>query len=381
MGEFSLTTRVVFEENVIERLDEITGICAIVVHDPIMEKMGFCAKAEQALRRGKFTGIIFEKVNPEPDAELVARCLCAYEEAKADTIIAMGGGAAIDTAKAIIYFCRMLGNGAKKRPLFVAIPTTAGTGSEVTNFSVITANEKKNVLIDGSIAPDVAYLDTQYLVSLPNTVIADTGIDALVHAIESYVSSGATDYTDALSKRAVELIFHWLKPMYDNPSDPTAREHMLNASCMAGMAFTNSNLGINHSLAHAMGARFHIAHGRANALLLPAVIAYNAGLSGSSNTPAAEKYRQLAAALSLPARTTREGVSQLISALQRLMLALHMPETVEKLGSVSNEDFEAAVFDMAETAMNDRCTSGNPVVPNKEDLIWLYRQAYSGRLI
>lgn len=380
MSEFAVGTKVIFEENVLERLDEIKGTSAVIVHDPIMAQLGFCDKAEKALRNGSFREVAFESVNPEPDAELVARCICTFEKTKADTIIAMGGGAAIDTAKAIIYFCRMRESGAQNKPLFVAIPTTAGTGSEVTNFSVITANGKKNVLIDESIMPDIALLDTQYLKSLPKTVIADTGVDALVHGIESYVARFATDYTDALSEHAVRLIFRWLKPMYDDPTNAEAREHMLNASCMAGMAFTNSNLGINHSLSHAMGAHFHISHGRCNALLLVPVIAYNANLAGGVDTDAARKYQKLAERLGLPARTPREGVSQLIGAVQRLLLSVNIPGSVEKTGKVSEGEMQKAVSKLAEIAMNDRCTPGNPVQPTKEDLIRIYLQAYSGKV-
>ena len=243
-------------------------------------------------------------------------------------------------------------------------------------FSVITAEGSKNVLIDEFIAPDVALLDSICIQHVPPAVIADTGMDVLVHALEAYVSTDATDFTDALAEKAAELIFAHLKELYDDPANGDARDRVQNASCIAGIAFTNSNLGITHSLAHALGAQFHLPHGRANALMMEAVIAYNADLAGKANNDAAWKYQKMARELNLPARTPREGVVSLLRAIASLKRELGIPHSIQATKKVDVRAFEDAVENMAEEAMHDRCTPTNPVKPTKEDLIALYRKSF-----
>jgi alcohol dehydrogenase class IV len=262
------------------------------------------------------------------------------------------------------------------KPCFVAIPSTSGTGSEVTNFSVITANGAKNVLIDEFIAPDIALLDSICIQHVPPAVIADTGIDVLVHALEAYVSTDATDFTDALAEKAAELIFAHLKSLYDDPADDNARDRVQNASCIAGIAFTNANLGITHSLAHALGAQFHLPHGRANAMMVESVIAFNADLSGTADNDAAWKYQKMAEELNLPSRTPREGTVSLIRHIRQLKQELGMPRGIQETGKVDPTEFERAVEHMAQEALRDRCTPTNPVQPTKDDLIRLYRESF-----
>jgi alcohol dehydrogenase class IV len=262
-----------------------------------------------------------------------------------------------------------------KKPLFIAIPSTSGTGSEVTDFTVITSEGSKVVIVDEFIAPDIAILDSTCIQHVPPRVVVDTGIDVLVHAIEAYVSTNATDFTDALAEKAIKLIFENIETLYKNPADPDARDPVQNASCMAGMAFTNTSLGINHSLAHALGATFHISHGRSNAILLNAVIEYNSDLKGSANGYAAKRYAKLATILQLPARTPREGTVNFMLAIDKLKKVLGVETNIRAL-SVNQKEFENALDHMSKTAMLDRCTPTNPRKPSNKDLIDIYQKCY-----
>lgn len=343
-----------------------------------MESLGYLQEVVNHLNEAGISSTVFTGVRPDPDVSLIADGLKLYRNSGADVLVAIGGGSAIDTAKGILYFMRKFGNieGLEiKKPLFIAIPSTSGTGSEVTDFTVITSEGEKVVIIDELISPDIAILDSTCIQHVPQRVAADTGIDVLVHAIEAYVSTKATDFTDALAEKAIKLIFENLESLYKDTKNDQARDRVLNASCIAGMAFTNAGLGINHSLAHALGGTFHISHGRSNALLLLAVIEYNAELSGSASGYAAERYSKLAKILDLPARTRREGTVNFILAIKKLIKALGVEENIRALG-VDQIEFEKAVEQMSETAAQDRCTPTNPKQPSKEDLIRIYQKCY-----
>ncbi len=317
-------------------------------------------------------------MRPDPDVKVIEEGLKLYMESGADVLVAIGGGSAIDTAKGILFFAQKLENTVSteiKSPLFIAIPSTSGTGSEVTDFSVITYAGEKICIVDNSIAPDIAILDSTCIQHVPQRVAVDTGLDVLVHAVEAYVSSKATDFTDALAEKAIKLIFENLEKLFKDITNPDARDRVMNASCMAGMAFTNTGLGINHSLAHAFGAKFHVSHGRSNALVLSAVIEYNADISGSANSYAAERYAKLASVLQLPARTNREGSVNFINAVNKLKKALGVEENIRALG-VDQTEFENAIEQMVETALLDRCTPTNPRHPSKEDLIKIYKNCF-----
>ncbi len=376
--KFILRSKVYFNNRSIHLLKQTPGTRAFIVSDSIMETLGYLQTAVDHLREAGITSSVFTGVRPDPDIGIVSEGLKLYMESSADVLVAIGGGSAIDTAKGILYFAwKLAGNGASafKRPLFIAIPSTSGTGSEVTDFSVITADEGKVCIVDEFIAPDIAILDSTCIQHVPRRVVADTGIDVLVHAIEAYVSSKATDFTDALAEKAVKLIFENLEKLYSDAKDSDARDRVQNASCMAGMAFTNSNLGINHSLAHAFGGMFHISHGRSNALMLGAVMEYNAELSGSAANYAADRYARLAAVLQLPARTKREGAFSFIQAVNRLKKNLGIEDNIRTLG-IDWKEFENALEQMAEAAMRDRCTPTNPRQPSTEDLMQIYRKCY-----
>ena len=376
---FIIKTKVYFNQGSMQMLKCTKGHCALVVSDSIMAELGYLKQAQEYLREAGIVSAAFTDVRPDPDVHIVAAGVEAFEACNADVLVALGGGSVIDTAKAILYFVWKRSEAAGKRfekPCFIAIPSTSGTGSEVTNFSVISTDSAKNVIIDEFIAPDVALLDSICIQHVPKSVIADTGMDVLVHALEAYVSTDATDFTDALAEKTVELLFGHLKRLYDDPANDNARDRVQNASCIAGIAFTNSNLGITHSLAHALGAEFHLPHGRANALLMEAVIEYNADLAGEANTDAAWKYQKMAAELNLPAGTPREGTVSLLRAIAQLKRELDIPQGIHATGKIGPELFEQALEGMAEEALRDRCTPTNPVRPTKEDLIRLYRASY-----
>lgn len=287
----------------------------------------------------------------------------------------------LDIRKRIYKYPR-LGQKAK----FVAIPTTSGTGSEVTSFAVITDKNNGNTkypLADYELTPDVAIIDPEYVYSLPQTVVADTGMDVLTHAIEAYVSIQANDFTDGLAIKAIQLVFENLEKSFQS-ADPVAREKMHNASTIAGMAFANAFLGINHSLAHKFGAEFHTAHGRTNAILLPHVIAYNSQRPTKFQSfpkydyfKADERYAEIARILGLPARTIQEGVSSLVDAIRKLNRSLGIPESFQAAG-VDADAFESRADYLADRAFEDQCTTANPRLPLVTELADLYRRAFYG---
>jgi alcohol dehydrogenase class IV len=376
--KFILKSKVYFNMQSIRLLEEVNGTRAFIVSDSIMEKLGYLQTAIDYLAKAGIGSTIFTEVRPDPDVKLIADGMKLYLESGADVLIAIGGGSAIDAAKGMLYFASKMdqpGGAEFKKPLFIAIPSTSGTGSEVTNFSVITSEDGKVCIVDEFITPDVAILDSTCIQHVPQKVVADTGIDVLVHSIEAYVSNMATDFTDALAEKSIKLIFENLETLYKDVSNADARDHVQNASCMAGMAFTNANLGINHSLAHAFGGTFHIPHGRSNALMLTAVMEYNAELAGSANSYATKRYAKLAEMLQLPARTPREGAVSFIREVSRLKKILGIEDSIRTLG-ISPADYDAALGNMADAAMIDRCTPTNPKQPSKEDLIRIYQKCY-----
>ncbi len=269
----------------------------------------------------------------------------------------------------------------------VAIPTTSGTGSEVTSFAVIT-DKKKNIkypLADYELTPDIAIIDPDLVMSLPKKITADTGMDVLTHAIESYVSNMASDYTDGLAEKAIEIVFNYLPIAYEDGSNRLAREKMHNASCIAGMAFTNAFLGINHSLAHKLGGEFHIAHGRANAILLPYVIKYNStkptkfvSFPKYEYFIADEKYANIAKRLGLKSSNTKEGVNSLINAIKDMNKKLEIPSNLKDEG-INEKEFLEKLDMLAEKAFEDQCTTANPRLPLVAELKEILINAYYGK--
>ncbi len=346
-----------------------------IVTDKFMHESGRVSYLTDKIKAEGAKWEIFSDVTPDPDIETVTAGVAKILEFQPDTVIALGGGSPIDAAKAIVYFA------AKQIDLrdcpFVAVPTTSGTGSEVSKFAVITDRARgiKYPLIDDTLLPDYAVLDAELTCSVPPKVTADTGLDVLTHAIEAFVCTEANAFTDALAEKSVKLVDHYLLLAYKEPENREARQGMHNASCLAGAAFSNAGLGLCHSMAHAMGAQFHIPHGRANAILLPVVMSFNAGCE-TTLTPVATRYAELASLIGMGATSMRQSALNLIHMVRRLQQRMGVPQCIKDAG-VSAEDFEAALDAMADAALADRCTATNPKPCTKEDIIELYRQAYS----
>jgi len=408
MKWFRIPGRVYFEPGSIQYLSKLYDHRrAMVVTDRVMVDLGFVERVTHQLGKVGMEIRVFPEVEPDPSLDTVMRGASLMREFQPDLIVALGGGSPMDAAKAMWLFyedpgadftaLRLKFADIRKRTYkfpklgvkatFVAIPTTSGTGSEVTAFAVITDKQRntKYPLADYELTPDIAIIDPELVRTMPPAVTADTGFDALVHAVEAYVSVLASDYTDAMALKAIEMIFRWLPVAYRQPDNMQAREKMHNASCMAGMAFTNAFLGINHAMAHVLGARFHISHGRANAILMPYVIAYNAGnptklaAYPKYEFPEADRrYWEIAKHLGLPADTVEQGVQRLIRAVEDLRSQVGLPATIAAAG-VGQREFEAAVRDMAYDAFADQTTTSNPRVPLVAELEQLYRQAYEGK--
>lgn len=369
MKKFQVKSAVYFGNNSLHCLAVKSYQNVLVITDPFMKESGNIDLVLAHLRpEAKVT--VFARIYPDPDAALIAEGMKVYLEVEPDMVIACGGGSTIDAVKSILFCCSKLKEG--PAPLFVAIPTTSGTGSEVTNFSVVTMDGQKIPIVDDSLLPDVAILDAGLTETVPRTITADTGMDVLTHAIEAYVSTGASNYTDALAEKAVELVFDYLPVAVKDGSNTFAREQMHDASCMAGMAFSNASLGINHSLAHAIGGALRLPHGRANAIILPWVIAYNA-----ADFSARKKYCQLAARLGLINQPEEEGVRQLICAVRAMQQKIQIPATFREAG-ISKQDFVSKLDFMSNAALKDNCTATNPVQPSVRDLETLYRNCYHG---
>ncbi|MBU9713433.1 bifunctional acetaldehyde-CoA/alcohol dehydrogenase [Evansella tamaricis] len=409
MQWFKVPPKIYFEKNSTQYLEKMPNISRVlVVTDPIMVKMGYVDKVQYYLNKRKEPVQIevFSDVEPDPSIETVMAGAELMRSFEPDAIIALGGGSPMDAAKGMWLFYEYPDiefHGIKqkfldirkrvfkypnlgKKAQFIAIPTTSGTGSEVTSFSVITdkANNVKYPLADYELTPDVAIIDPTYVKSVPKKVTADTGMDVLTHAIEAYVSIMANDYTDGLAMKAIQLVFEYLPKAYDNGNDELAREKMHNASTIAGMAFANAFLGINHSLAHKMGAEFHIAHGHANTILMPHVIRYNAtrpkkfaAFPKYGHFVADERYAEIAKMLGLPAKTTEEGVESLAQAVTKLAKRLDITMSIAECG-VSKQEFEAKVDYLADRAFEDQCTTANPKLPLVTELAEIYRNAYKG---
>ncbi|XGA14112.1 bifunctional acetaldehyde-CoA/alcohol dehydrogenase [Paenibacillus thiaminolyticus] len=410
MQWFKVPNKIYFEKGSTQYLAKMPDIHRVmIVTDAMMVKLGYVEKLEYYLRQRRTPVAIevFSDVEPDPSTKTVERGAEMMRSFEPDCIIALGGGSPMDAAKGMWLFYEYpdtdfdnlkqkfldirkrtfkyprLGQKAK----FVAIPTTSGTGSEVTSFAVITDKEKGNTkypLADYELTPDVAIIDPEFVYSLPKTAVADTGMDVLTHAIEAYVSVMASDYTDGLAIKAIQLVFENLEKSY-REACPKAREKMHNASTLAGMAFANAFLGINHSLAHKWGAQYHTAHGRTNAILMPHVIRYNAkkptkfaSFPKYDHFVADVRYAEIARILGLPARTTEEGVKSLIEAIRGLNRELGIPESFQELG-FDAKDFESRVDYLADRAFEDQCTTANPKLPLVTELADVYRDAFYGR--
>ena len=398
MGRFTLPRDLYHGTGSLETLKTLTGKKAIVVvGGGSMKRFGFLDKAVAYLKEAGMEVQLFEGIESDPSVETVMRGAKAMEEFQPDWIVAMGGGSPIDAAKAMwikyeypdITFeemCKVFGMPKLRRKAhFCAISSTSGTATEVTAFAVITDYEKgiKYPLADFEITPDVAIVDPDLAETMPQKLVAHTGMDAMTHAIEAYVSTANCDFTDPLALYAIKMIQADLVDSYNG--DMAKRDSMHNAQCLAGMAFSNALLGIVHSMAHKTGAAFadygaHLIHGAANAMYLPKVIAFNA-----KDETAAKRYAVIADEMKLGGETTEEKVKLLIDYLRGMNDKLNIPHCIKNYGKdsypteqgfVPEDVFLERLHDIAVNAIADACTGSNPRQPSVEEMEKLLKCCY-----
>ena len=342
MQKFSCTTQIISGPGAVSALKELRPGRLLVVTDPFFFQNGTAQRIASGAEASATE--YFHKVAPDPSVELAAQGTAVVQAFQPDTIVALGGGSAMDCAKAMAYF-----SGTAAR--LVAIPTTSGSGSEVTDFAILTHDGVKHPLVDERLQPDVAILDSELLAKLPPPLIADSGFDVLTHALEAYTAKNAGAITDALALSAFRDAFRLLPGSFSG--DQTARPGVHLAATMAGMAFTQAGLGLCHAMAHSIGGAFHIPHGRLNAILLPAVM--------TQNTPAAgDKYAALARAVGLEGRAVSVGVRNLRSALVRLRRELQLPATLAEAG-ISPAQVRQKTAGIVTAALADPCCATNPL--------------------
>ena len=396
MGRFTLPRDLYHGENALAELSNLKGKRAVLVlGGGSMKRFGFVDKAVEYLNKAGMDVKLIENVEPDPSVETVMTGAAIMREFEPDWIVAMGGGSPIDAAKAMWVFYEYPDTTfediiqpfsfptLRTKAKFCAIPSTSGTATEVTAFSVITDYHKgiKYPLADFNITPDVAIVDSALAETMPPKLTAHTGMDAMTHAIEAYVSTLHCNYTDPLALWAIKLIAGNLKNSYEG--DKEARKTMHDAQCLAGMAFSNALLGIVHSMAHKTGAAFsggHIIHGCANAMYLPKVIAYNAKVP-----EAAERYAQIAKFLHLEGETTEDLVKALIQLLRDMNDQLNIPQAIKNYGEggikadtsiIDEKEFLAKLPEVAANAIGDACTGSNPRQPSQEDMEKLLLAVY-----
>ncbi len=404
---YRVPNQIYFNRNAVENLRQFESDSTIIITNPALEKFGLVDFVRRCIPASTHVHV---SVIPdaEPELKVVMQGVEALDLYKADQIIALGGGSVIDAAKImklkyespeadldelaapfldlrkrVVDFPSVKINRAR----LIAIPTTSGTGSEVTPFAVLTdkTRGRKVTLADYSLTPDVAIVDPQFVMSMPRGLTADTGIDCLTHALEAAVSTYASAYTDGNAMQAIQLVFQYLPISFEFPGDEEARSMMHNAACIAAMAFANAGVGVNHALAHAFGARFGIAHGRANALMLPHVIAYNASVPTKflpspiqKGYVAHRKYATIADLLGLGGATVEEKVQNLVAAIEQLLDQLGFPRSIAEMG-ISQEEFERAMPDLTQVAFDDPSWRSNPRMPLMSELTELFWKAHRGR--
>jgi len=379
MSTFLIPRNIEFGENALEVLKGLEGEKAVLVTGgSSMKRFGFLDQAVDYLKEAGIESKIVDGVEPNPSVKTVIRGKEEMLDFNPDWIIAIGGGSALDAAKIMWAFYEhpdlefediievasmpKLRNKAK----FIAIPSTSGTASEITAFSVITDTENKikYPIVSAEIVPDIAIVDPKIPATMPAHITANTGMDVLAHAVEAFVSTAASDYSDALALKAIEMVFEYLPKAVSNGDDMVAREKMHNASTMAGMAFSNASLGIVHSLAHKIGGELHVTHGLANAILLPYVIEFN-------YEAAKEKFAIVEKTL---------GIDSLADAVRELNKKLDIVPSFKAIDwlDYTEKDFENILDRMSENAHQDPCTLTNPQEPTVEDMKQIYTDSFYG---
>ena len=385
LKSFQIKTKINFGKGALESLEQLAGKKVLLITDPFMVKSGLVNEVIKYLQKSEYT--VFCDIVPDPPMEVVTAGIKEFERFMPDVVVALGGGSAIDTSKAIVYFAKKilnLENIKLEDVKLIVIPTTSGTGSEATSFSVITDAQKgaKYPLVSDELLPDVAILDPELVKSVPPNVTADTGMDVFTHALESYVSTDHNEFSAALAEKAMEICGVFLLRAYLDGSDIHARQKMHVASCLAGLSFNTAGLGITHSMAHQLGAQFHIPHGRANAMLLPHIVEFNANINKHSKSqkeylPAVKRYANIAHILGLSNYNKVMSVRSLVNWIQFMQKEMNIPLTIQEIGTISPDEYFGAIDKMADAALADACTPANPRVPTKEDIVKIYKKLWS----
>lgn len=375
MEEFIINTKIYMGGDSSEKIGDFAIKRAFIFCDPFMRQSGKTDLIVTKLVNLHAEYQIFAEVVPDPDMTVIQKGLNQLNMFRPDTVFALGGGSAIDTAKAVVHlYTKMHGI---SRPRMIAVPTTSGTGSEVTAFAVISDRDAgvKYPLIDSEMIPDVVFLDPNLTATVPPAITADTGMDVLTHGFEAFASIAANDFTDAMAEKSIRTVWDYLERCVTCGEDMDARAHMHNASCMAGMAFNAASLGICHSMAHALGAQFHLPHGRCNAVLLPFIIEYNAGLEIPEKSDALLRYLDLARLLGITAGTNKATIYLMVQEIRNLMKRIGIPIHFAEL-KIDAEEYLRSIDAMTENALKDRCTITNPRVPTAEHIKQLYMKLY-----
>lgn len=360
MEKYSCKTMILSGAGAVSALGEMGGKRLFLVTDPFFMKNGMARKVAEAAKCQQVE--IFDKVQPDPTVELAAEGTARVREFQPDLLVALGGGSAMDCAKAMAFF-------AKGDYKLVAIPTTSGSGSEVTDFAILTHGKVKHPLVDPALRPDAAILDSDLLEELPRGLVADSGFDVLAHAAEAYVAKDAGTITDLYARDAFSSAYASLPASYAGRKEVRLKVHM--AATMAGMAFTQAGLGLCHAMSHSLGGMFHVPHGRLNAILLPAVISCNAHTAG-------KKYAELARAAGMGGSADTIAVRNLKNGLIRLRRELDLPETLAQAG-VSPKAVWANVGSIVKSALEDPCCKTNPVAAD-DFLVRRILEAVTGRV-
>lgn len=385
MQRFTIPRDIYFGDNAIDHLKSVKGTKAmLVIGSQRLIKDGTVPKIQELLKEAKIETIVFSGVENDPSVATVRKGVETMKDFNPDVIIGIGGGSPIDAAKAMWIFYEnpefTFEEAAKpftlpelrQKAKFIAISTTSGTGTEVTSFSVITDNETgvKYPIADYNITPDIAIVDTNLVQSMTKTLVANTGMDALTHAFEAYVSNAKNPITDAVAMKSIEMTVANLSESFKGESQ--ARKDMHISQCLAGMAFSNAILGIVHSMSHKTGKIFNIPHGCANAIYLSSVIQFNA-----KTASAAADYADISKRLGLKGETTAELVQSLIQLVKDFRISMNMPTTLKEFG-VSEEDFKSNLDKISRTAVSDACTGTNPREISVEEMKKLFEATYYG---
>ena len=381
MNTFKMLTTIHFGENALDHLKEIPYQRIMVIMDPFVYTSGLYKQITEPLEAAHKEYTIFSDVVPDAPLDKISAGVKAFLEYKPYAIVAVGGGSAIDSSKSIREFALKINPYGKVG--LIAIPTTSGTGSEVTAFAVVndTQAKVKYPLVSDSLTADEAILDAALVTSVPPSITADTGMDVVTHALEAYVSTQHNEFSAALAEKALEICGVFLPRCYYDGQDMHARQKMHVASCLAGLAFNTASLGLNHGMAHQLGATFHIPHGRANAMLLPHIIEFNSDINKHSKSqkeylPAVKRYATVAQILGLSSYNKIMTVRSLVNWVQFMLKEMDIPLSISQMGTISKEEYFNAIDRMADAALADACTATNPRVPTKEDVVKMYQNLW-----